>query len=283
MIWRPNKWIAAIIAFSFEWLGMLYVVRVKYAVFYFLAGTTILILEYYLLKSNNQLWTKYFTLNWILMIVCSAHAYRIAKSLEILTEKRPWYSRWYGLISIPFSIVLFVFLFRAFLFEPFHMPSKSMYPGIVSESYFVVSKFGFGNYETYGIEIYKTKPSEKINRGDLIVFKYPRDTSIDYVKRVVGLPGDRIDYENKKLIINGKALTTVKRLNDGEFEIYEETSGNMSYKIAITSEKPTIDENFRVPDGQYFVMGDNRDNSNDSRHWGFVPSSNIVGRVVYVF
>lgn len=188
-------------------------------------------------------------------------------------------SRWFGLVIV----FLVLFLVRAFLFEPFRLPSTSMHPSFDRGSFIIVKKYGYGNYEVFDVSIYKTSPTSIVNRGDVVVFKYPEDMNISYIKRVIGLPGDKIIYKNKKLTINGHELVIKKLYENEEFEVYEENIGDTVYKIAISHNRQAIDLEYVVPEGRYFVMGDNRDNSNDSRYWGYVPESNIVGDVVYVF
>lgn len=188
-------------------------------------------------------------------------------------------SRWFSLIFI----FLVLFLVRAFLYEPFRLPSVSMYPSIDQGAFIIVNKYGYGNYEAYDVSVHKASPTSVVNRGDVVVFKYPKDMSISYIKRVIGIPGDTIIYKNKKLIINGNELVLKKLYDNEEYEVYEESIGNAAYKIAISPDRKSHNAEYVVPEGRYFVMGDNRDNSNDSRYWGFVPESNIVGDVVYIF
>jgi signal peptidase I len=283
MNWKPNKWIAAFLGLFLQPFGMLYVVRVKLAFLYFFLAIAISILEFYLFSSEVHLWTDYISLNWLLMIICAVHAYRIAVSYEIVEGKRPWYSHWYGLVSLPLGFFLGVLLIRAFLYEPFRMPSRSMYPTITPGSHMIVSKFGYGNYESFNISILKTPATKTINRGDLVVFKYPKDLSIDYIKRIVGLPGDKITYKDKTLYVNGKKASLKKLSEDQEYEVFEENILNSTYKIAHSRVSESINGKFNIPEGHYFVLGDNRDNSNDSRYWGYVPESDIIGKVVYIF
>jgi signal peptidase I len=129
-------------------------------------------------------------------------------------------------------------------------------------------------------------------RGEVMVFHYPKDPSLDYIKRVVGVPGDRIEYREKQLYINGRKLDvtldggysyTAPGLHQVEAERYQETLGEHKHSILIVPETATLDGQVVVPEGQYFMMGDNRDNSNDSRFWGFVPEHNIVGRAFMIW
>lgn len=283
MNWKPNKWIAAFLGLLFQPLGMLYVVRIKLALLYFFLAIAISILELFLASNEVHLWTDYISLNWLLMIFCAVHAYRIAVSYEVVEGKRPWFSHWYGLVLFPLSFILGVFLIRAFLYEPFRMPSGSMYPTITSGSHILVSKYGYGNYETFDISLFKTRATKIINRGDLVVFKYPKDLSVDYVKRIIGLPSDEIAFYKKNLYINGKKVSLKKVFEEQEYEVFEENIVNSTHLIAHSRVRKAINGKYIVPKGHYFVLGDNRDNSNDSRYWGYVPKSNIVGKVVYIF
>ena len=207
MNWTPNKWIAAVLGFLFQPLGMLYVIRVKWALVYFFGGTFISLSEFYGQHKLNLPWLEYFSFAWLLMFVCAIHAYRIARHWAPVAI-RPWYSHWYGLIAIPTTVFACIFSFRAFLYEPFRMPAGSMLPTLEIGSIIIAQKTGYGNYGTYGITLFKTKATASVERGDIIIFEYPKDTSIDYVKRVIGLPGDYIEYNNKRFFINGEKITT---------------------------------------------------------------------------
>lgn len=187
----------------------------------------------------------------------------------------------YAPILLAFFIV--VFSFRAFVLDIFNMPAESMYPSIPTGSTVVVSKWGYGNYGAFGITAVKTKLSKVINRGDVLVFIYPRDPDLNYVKRVVGLPGDSVAYYNKVLYINGKVIERTFVESTLEYNIYEEILDESKHFISLINNRTsTLDGEVVVPEKQYFVLGDNRDNSSDSRVWGFVPQENIVGKVVEV-
>lgn len=203
-----------------------------------------------------------------------------------------------------FPVILFVFCLRSFLFEPFKIPSESMLPTLENGDYILVNKF------SYGVRLpllnQKVIPLGDPQRGDVIVFKYPEDMKIDYIKRVVGVAGDKVVYRNKQLTINGQsaayvALPTYLTERMEYLHHWEEKQGDMQHRIVTDERAPSFVPNphdfpqrdlctynvegfaCTVPEGQYFVMGDNRDNSLDSRYWGFVPDENIVGKAFFVW
>lgn len=278
--WQPKRWIAATLGFFLQSLGMLYVCRVKLAVAYFLLGSIIAVTEIILLWKTDIVWIKYFSFTWLLMIACSIHAYQIAKHWKPIA-RRPWYSQWYGLVALPLMLLLLIFSVRAFLYEPFRMSAGSMLPSIKIGSHILTQKWGYGNYKTYGITVVKTAPTDAIRRGDIIVFEFPKNPSINYVKRVIGLPQDMIKYQDKRLFINGTMISTIDISSNKDSDIFQETLDNVAYQI-MNSHTPPHDFEVTVPDHNYFVLGDNRDYSNDSRFWGFVPEKNIIGKVVFI-
>ncbi|USX16530.1 signal peptidase I [Oxalobacteraceae bacterium OTU3REALA1] len=206
-----------------------------------------------------------------------------------------------------FPVIALVFFLRSFLYEPFKIPSSSMVPTLLVGDLILVNKF------TYGIRLpVLNKKIIQINdpqRGDVMVFKYPRDMSQDYIKRVVGVPGDKITYANKRLTVNGVEVkyTALDDYLDDERLVYnkqyQEGLTGVTHRILNSDRAPTLNpaevqqfplkdesctytyDSFTcvVPKGNYFMMGDNRDNSLDSRYWGFVPDKNIVGKAFFVW
>ncbi len=189
-----------------------------------------------------------------------------------------------------FPVVLIVFILRSFIAEPFRIPSGSMMPTLLIGDFILVNKF------TYGIRIpvinKKIIDINKPQRGDAVVFRYPKNPSVDYIKRLIGLPGDRISYVNKQLTINGKlikqdSLGRYQGLGQGKSmtgaEILSEDLLSVEHDILINRRAPNIKGDFIVPEGHYFMMGDNRDNSNDSRYWGTVPEANLVGKAFFIW
>ena len=215
---------------------------------------------------------------------------------------QPWWLDWTAGL---FPVILVVFVLRSFLFEPFKIPSGSMIPTLLIGDLILVNKF------TYGVRlpVIHTKITEgnAPQRGDVMVFRYPPQPSLDYIKRVVGVPGDEVAYLNKRLTINGKEVPT-KAVPDffdesqvRYFKQFEEELGAKPHRVLNNTEAPAFVQgasNFeyrqnctysvegvvcKVPEGHYFMMGDNRDNSLDSRYWGFVPDKNIVGKAFFVW
>ena len=189
-----------------------------------------------------------------------------------------------------FPVILIVLILRSFLIEPFRIPSGSMMPTLLDGDFILVNKF------TYGIRLpvlnQKVVDIGEPHRGDVAVFRYPKDPSVDYIKRIIGLPGDHIIYKNKKLYINGKYMeqidfglyeATGTGITMAGAEMYEEDLGTVKHHILINNDRPVLNMEYTVGDGEYFVMGDNRDNSNDSRFWGTVPEQNLVGRAFMIW
>lgn len=216
--------------------------------------------------------------------------------------KMPW---WVEYAVSFFPVILFVFILRSFIFEPFRIPSGSMLPTLQSGDFILVNKFDYG----VRIPVINKKiiPINDPKSGDVLVFRYPVDPGVDYIKRVIGVGGDTIRYEGKQLYINDQPIDL--ELNGQYFEPdrnsyvsqYTEQLGDESHQVLVNTRHP---QNFMpisrfpylenceyshagvkcvVPEGHYFVMGDNRDNSLDSRYWGFVPDENVVGRAFFIW
>ena len=191
-----------------------------------------------------------------------------------------------------FPVLLIVLLFRSFLFEPFKIPSGSMIPTLLVGDFIVVNKYAYGL--RLPVLNHKFVPVGEPQRGDVVVFRYPLDPSVNYIKRVVGLPGDTITYRDKHLYINGELIgdtdvgpyrstevkCSVPRL---DAERNQEDLLGRVHDILLHENSGSRDGQWVVPEGHYFMMGDNRDRSNDSRSWGFVPEQNLVGRAVGIW
>ena len=187
-----------------------------------------------------------------------------------------------------FPVFLLVVFIRSFLFEPYIVPTGSLLPTVLPGDFLLVNKY------VYGLRIplthYTFYHNSTPSRGDIVVFRYPPNPSISYVKRVIGVPGDTISYINKVLYINGVEMKqfaanahTLSEESEPMAEWREEL-GSVSHHILIEKSKASYDfKNLTVPQGYYFMMGDNRDNSLDSRFWGFVPEENLVGRATFIW
>jgi signal peptidase I len=216
--------------------------------------------------------------------------------------RQPW---WLEYTASFFPVILVVFVVRSFVVEPFKIPSGSMVPTLLVGDFILVNKYDYG----IRLPITNTKITEgrPLQRGDVVVFRYPKDESVDYIKRVIGLPGDVVSYEDKKLTINGKPVPEAP-LPDyfdeeriGYAKQFEEDINGRKNRILNNPAVPPFivgaeDFPYRdnckydahgvtctVPPGNYFMMGDNRDNSADSRYWGFAPDKNIVGRAFFIW
>jgi len=226
--------------------------------------------------------------------------------------RQPWWLDWTAGL---FPVIIVVFILRSFLFEPFKIPSGSMIPTLLVGDLILVNKFHYG----VRLPVINTKITDgnPVQRGDVMVFRYPPKPSLDYIKRVVGVPGDEVAYLNKQLTVNGQPVGKQGLPDFFEedslryIKQFEETMPTGSspaapgplkkHRLLNDAERPAFiagADEFpfkdqcrysvegvvcKVPEGHYFMMGDNRDNSLDSRYWGFVPDKNIVGKAFFVW
>ncbi|OAJ58035.1 signal peptidase I [Paraburkholderia ginsengiterrae] len=216
--------------------------------------------------------------------------------------RQPW---WLEYSASFFPVILVVFVVRSFVVEPFKIPSGSMVPTLLVGDFILVNKFDYG----IRLPITNTKITEgrALQRGDVVVFRYPKDESVDYIKRVIGLPGDTVAYQDKQLTINGKPVPETPLpdyLDEERLGYAKQFEENLDGRKNAILNNPAVppfivgaeDYPYRdnctynargvickVPPGNYFMMGDNRDNSADSRYWGFAPDKNIVGRAFFIW
>lgn len=225
--------------------------------------------------------------------------------IEVAKERvvrQPWWLDWTAGL---FPVIIAVFLLRSFLFEPFKIPSGSMIPTLLIGDMILVNKFVYG----VRLPVVNTKVIDigEPKHGDVMVFRYPPKPSQDYIKRVIGLPGDEVAYLNKKLTVNGQpvAVKPVPEFFDSNesryYKQYEENLLGVTHRLLNDDDRPAFIAGVgdfaqrrncrysvegvvcKVPAGHYFMMGDNRDNSLDSRYWGFVPEQNIVGKAFFIW
>jgi signal peptidase I len=298
---KPSKWGAAALGFFFPPLGMLYVARPGRAAIYFLLLAVVATVNLLVLREREWILDA---VTLLVGIVCAAQAYRGSRDTRVL--RRPWYSRWLGLLAIVVGFVALVAGVQAFFVEPFRLASGSMLPSVERGARLIVKKWGYGNYEAYGIRFARAGISSELNRGDIVVFESPETPAARLAKRIIGLPGDSVAYFSKRLWVNDREAP---RSRIGDYALkdrasgvprYLERLGDREYPVLIEAEArdfvpparafPFEDRctftkegmSCRVPEGHYFVLGDNRDNSADSRVWGFVPARNIVGKVQFI-
>ncbi|ADZ90388.1 signal peptidase I [Marinomonas mediterranea] len=204
---------------------------------------------------------------------------RLADTPKVLLEVKSY-----------FVIVAVIFGLRSFVIEPFQIPSGSMLPTLKIGDFILVNKFEYG----VRLPVLNTTiiPTNEPKRGDVVVFKYPVDPSLNFIKRLVGLPGDKISYHNKRLMINGKLVdqSLLEELpysfnpNKEPVKLFDENLDGVNHATYNSYRwDKRLEGDWVVPEGHYFMMGDNRDNSSDSRVWGFVPEENLKGRAFYVW
>lgn len=299
---KPKKWIAVLLAIVAAPLAFLYVeaprgVAISFAMSVVL-GMASFLLPGQVTEGAAGLLSLAMTALWIWL------AYRLAGAMSE-QPVRPWYTRWYGMLALVAGFSIFVLLLRVFVYEPFKVPSSSMLPTLPVRSNVLVQKWGYGHYSTLGYTLGNGGTSQPLARGDIIVFDWPRDPRQSFVMRLVGLPGDHIEYrDDKRLYVNGvdvrgKALPEYldaerlvylqryrQRLDriEHDFLLKEASAWWMPQGAELPPQclAGATALSCTVPAASYFVMGDNRDNSLDSRYWGFVPAKAVIGKVVYI-
>ncbi len=271
---RPPKiWIAVVLGIFLQPFVFLYVGRPRLFWPYLLLALVVAAVDWYLVLGIHLL----------LSLICPLHAGWVIRRSEG-TLPRPWYSRVWMVIGFYLGLMLSTLLVRAFFYEPYAIPSASMHPGLVEGDVVVVQKWGYAQSALYGYALpgAAALSPTRMQRGKVYVF-YPPGTEALYVKRLLALPGDVIALTEQGVVLNGENLT---RSESGETEAlrtYVEQAGDQIYSVQYRKDAPSkAIRTISVPEGHYFFLGDNRDNSDDSRHWGSVPAERIVGEVVAV-
>jgi signal peptidase I len=303
-----NRWVAVVLGLLMPAIAMLYVARPLRAIAY-LGAALLAFPTALLLGARGVIDPNVFSglAGVLLSVVAAVDAYRLAKVWRGVSV--PWYARAPALISFFVAGWLSMASLRAFVAEPFRIPSSAMVPTLQIGDHILVSKTSYGwNVPFSGRRIARFGAPA---RGDVAVFRYPVDRDLQYVMRVVGLPGDTIGYTNKKLSVNGKVQPLrelgPESITDSQgvrmtLTRHEESLENVRHAILLDPDvrpyEPAAVRQFegrescwyenagfvcKVPADHYFVMGDNRDNSSDSRYWGFVPADDFVGRVFLIW
>lgn len=279
--WKPKTWIAILLGVLIQPFAFLYLNKPKLFWTYFLLTFAAAAADWYF----------QIMLSPAFLVICPIHAYFLAKNYHSatnshsVTNDRQWYSRWWGISGIYASVFVPIFIIRLFFYEPFLISNSSMIPTLNLGDQIIMKKFGYGGYGTYGAQLVDTGLSDSIElqRGNVYVL-FPPDKEVAFVKRLIGKPGDKIEIRGYNVSVNGSPLKTVALVEDGEFALYEETLDGTTYQVKRTLAHPFImDINLTVPADHYFFLGDNRDNSVDSRIWGTVAKDSFVGEVIYVF
>ncbi len=213
-----------------------------------------------------------------------------ASGTQPVAVKLPWYV---DLSKSFFPVILAVLVLRSFIIEPFRIPSESMVPTLLKGDFILVNKFTYGlrlpvlNTRIFG--------NGRPQRGDVVVFRYPPDPAVAYIKRVIGLPGDRLEYRGKQLFINGQPAVLTPLPTDSAqpgYQQFDERLGETQHRIQTRADGrlglvgfpgQVVGWEYQVPPGHYFMMGDNRDNSSDSRVWGPLPEENLIGRAFFIW
>ncbi|WP_158291779.1 signal peptidase I [Lampropedia puyangensis] len=300
----PKTWIATVLGFIAPPIGMLYVGQRKWASIYFIAVLAIGLIYGLYLSAASPLAP---VIPLLFHGLCALHAARLAHRTRRAALQRPTYSRWYVLLAVAAGLFLLFFGVRSFFVESFRIPSGSMLPSIAPHSSVIVQKWGYGNYGTYGITLSRTPISAVLERGSIVVFEFPPKRSVPLIARLVGLPGDTIRYEHKQLIINNQPIpqkihqqayfdyTSMQSLSVRSEDLMGVTHDILINEDMQRSPPQPLDFPYRnqctfetdrltctVPADHYFMLGDHRDNSYDSRVWGFVPADHLVGKALWV-
>lgn len=278
--WKPNRIIATILGFLFAPLGLLYLNKKGWALVYLSVGFIIVWMRFSLLSDVSPEAMGWFQLFGVFGAI---HCLWLS---QFPVMRRRWFSRWYGLVAVFLVFFIPYFVVKSFFYEWYRIPADSMAPNILPGDHVIVAKFGCGNYQFFDVTIFQTKPNKScvVQAADLVAFQFPPNPSHVYLKRIIGIPGDLVKVIDQKVWVNGDALLVQEGDSIGNVTTSIESLHEQTYQIQINPmKKGAPGGEWTVPDGHYFVLGDHRTNSADSRLWGFVPRDHIIGKVVHVF
>ena len=296
---KPKLWIALILVLLFPPTAMLYLGRWRYSLLYLVLGLSLMFgLELYGQSANFVLQAKL-----LYYFCCGVHTFSLHNQYPDDCV-RPNYSRWFGISLAILGFISIVAIYRIFIGETFRIKSRSMEPTLSQGTLMFAKKWGYGNYSILGQRLWNGSAFNTPNRGDLLVFEFPNDRNLQFIHRVIGLPGDTIEFTDTQFSINGQLIETRKidtqekseitdagrdtslfeqTIDGHHFQIYLDASGQgQAPAMSVLNNDRSCTTNSgklkcKVPKDSYFVMGDNRIDSFDSRYWGYVPSSHVVG------
>ncbi|MEL0166670.1 MAG: signal peptidase I [Pseudomonadaceae bacterium] len=271
--WKPRRWLTVLLGIVLQPFVFLYVNRPRLFWLYLLITLVVAAVDWYFGLALTLLFS----------LICPVHALLIARRFDADMPRR-WFNRASVAVGLYLAVMLSILGARTFLYEPYEVPSASMHPTLVEGNLFVAQKWGFAHRSLFGLTLPGSDglDARHLQRGEVYVF-YPPAHDVLYVKRLMALPGDVIALTPDGVVINGEKLSRELLSELDGVRVYREQNGGKSYRIQqldAAAQQPI--QTFKVPEGHYFFLGDNRDNSNDSRYWGSVEAARIVGEMVWL-
>lgn len=284
MNWKPNKWIAATLTLLFPSLGMLYIARLRLAVIYFYAFTSLVIIQFWFIARGHMIPAYVYLMFYMVLVT---HTYITAARAPAIYS-RPWFSRWYGLLAAILTMVAILIatasttlvntLFEAYLFEIYRVNVELKYASISRGDSVIVKKIGYGNYESHSTRFSRDEVVAPLKRGDVLVYEFTANRGDYFAQRLIGLPGDHIQYRDKQVFVNGIPLSDFSSSPQWKAEIAQEEG----HLFASEDGTPPNDLDDKVKPEHLFLLGDNRGSLNPGRHWVTISYDQIVGKAVLI-